>query len=184
MRLWWIFLLHPSISLSHETPSFLGQSAREAHALYHEVRSLPLVEPGIYTVVGKFRHLHFYYFDPKESILYPCVTSTEGDDTPFCFDWRTRAMQIKWTDRELNEANRLGLTPTDRESTNTVVLTTSPPFMQHTTYVFYVGSQRVVRCRGTLTAYTFDHIANGETVYFKSERPDDYTYGCDTRFPQ
>lgn len=129
MCLWWICLVHPSISLSHETPSFLGPGPREAHALYHVVSSLPLVEQGIYTVVGKFRYLRFYYFDPKESILYPCTTSTEGDDTPLCFDWRKRAMQIKWTERELNEANRLGLTPTDRESTNTVVLTTSPPFM-------------------------------------------------------
>jgi hypothetical protein len=93
-------------------------------------------------------------------------------------------MLYVWSSLEQDEAKRRGMTPTHRQIAEAVVLATTPPFAQRTSYVLYVGERRVVRCRSTWTRYTFEHEMNGQIVYFKSEKPDDYDYNCEQRFPR
>jgi hypothetical protein len=172
--------------VAHELP-FPG-AATEAHALYHKVaRQYRLVDSIRYTlpITGE-RQVALYYFDPAESVLYECIIEAgkNSDDSAICGDPRQRGMPYQWAGIELDEAKKRGMTPTHRKIAETVVLATTPPFAQRTTYVMYVGERSVVKCRRTWTQYTFEHEMNGQTVYFKSEKPDDYEYSCEQRFPR
>ena len=155
------------------------EAARQAHALYHKLKTLPVLDSVRYTLpLGGKRQLALCFFDPGESALYECILDpgTNSEDSALCFDPRQPRMPYAWTGVELDEAKRRGMTPMHRKIAETVVLATTPPFMQRTTYVLYVGERSVVRCRRTWTQYTSEHEVNGQTVYFKSEKPDDYDY--------
>jgi hypothetical protein len=178
-------LLAVAAAGAHELAHPHIAAVRQAHALYHKVKPLPLVDSVRYTFDAK-RQLALYLFDPEQSVLYECVLApgTNSEDSTLCFDPRQPRLAPAWTGVELDEAKRRGMTPTYRQIAETVVLATTPPFAQRTTYVLYVGERSVVRCRSTWTQYTFQHEMNGQTVYFKSEKQDDYEHNCERRFPR
>jgi hypothetical protein len=149
------------------------------------------VDSIAYTLtISRKREVARYYFDPAESILYVCTivpTQTSSDDFMLCHAPRGRGLggtEIKWSRDDLNEAKKRDMTPTDViRDRGVVVLATTPPFWQSTTYVMHVGNKTVVKCRHTLTQYTFEHVIDGQKVYFTSKKPDDYEYKCEQRYP-
>jgi hypothetical protein len=56
---------------AHELAHPHGTAARQAHALYHKLKTLPVVDSVRYTpLLGGKGELALYFFDPQESVLY------------------------------------------------------------------------------------------------------------------
>lgn len=153
------------------------------HALYHKVKaSYPMVDvlrrksplwhkPDIYS----------YYFDPATDSLFSCVGE---DDSTMC-SGPERAEKIAWSEPESSYGRRNNLRPIDRFSYGPVYfLEGLTPFTQYTTYVYYSGHKKVIRCRKTLTSYKFEVDRNGEHLFFQSEKKDEWTKQCEQIYPR
>lgn len=153
------------------------------HALYHKVKAsylmvdllrlkaLPSQEPDIFS----------YYFDPATDSLYSCI----GENNAAVCNGPERAKNISWTKPESLYGRRNGLLPIDRLFHGPVYfLEGATPFCQSTTYVYYSGRGKVIKCRKTLTEYNFEVDRNGEHLFFQSGKKDEWIERCEQLYPR
>ena len=125
------------------------------HALYHKVKvSYRFVDAlKLREVLSNRQEIYFYYFDPATDSLYSCI----GEDSYAVCSGPERASMFSWSNPEVSYGQRNKLSPVDRLTHGPVYfLEGVNPFSQFTTYVYYSGHARVVKCRKTLTSYNFE----------------------------
>ena len=155
----------------------------EMHALYHKVKaSYRFVDAlKLREQLTNREEIYFYYFDPATDSLYSCI----GEESYAVCAGPERASQFSWSSPEVSYGQRNELAPIDRLFHGPVYfLEGTNPFSQFTTYVYYSGRARVVRCRKTLTSYNFEVARNGEHLYFSSEKKDERAERCEQLYPR
>ncbi len=175
-----LLALIPSIAAPHEVENLLP-AAQAMHALYHKVKhSFQLVDTQTRKQpMGDRQDAFTWYFDASEGTLYSCI----GDSEPVFCTGREREERFAWSQTEMDYAKRQKLRPSDRWIDGPVyVLDAQPPFAQLTTFVWYVATNRVVRCRSTFTQYTFIVERRGEKIYIDNPRKAELSDKCETLF--
>lgn len=172
------------ISVAHE---LTGQSESniEGHALYHKISSIfPRVDTlRIKSFSSETIFTSTYYFDPIQSFLYTCLNI--GKDDPITCSGPERAHRYTWNEAEMEYGRKNSLSPIDRHFQGSVYfLEGAIPMSQSTTFIYYQGTNRAVRCRKTLTIYKFEVERNGEHIYFNSDKEDSYDVQCENIYPK
>jgi hypothetical protein len=158
-------------------------AAIEMHALYHKVKaSYPMVDIlRLKTPPSHKPDIFSYYFDPATDSLYSCI----GDNDSTVCSGPESSKNISWTKPESLYGHRNDLLPIDRLFHGPVYfLEGVTPFSQSTTYVYYSGRGKVIRCRKIFTEYNFEVDKNGEHLFFQNERKDEWTERCEQIYPR
>lgn len=107
------------------------------------------------------------------------------DNSIFCTRANDDANRFSWTNAEISYGEKNKLSPIERHFTGPAYfLEGMTPFSQVTTYVYYSGRGMVVKCRKTLTTYSFDVLRKGERLFFQSDKKDEYVERCEQVFPR
>lgn len=166
---------------AHE-PETKNPTVLAMHRLYHKV-SITYVH--VDTQIFKDTHsnnteVHTYYFDPESSTLYSCLGEKNSE---VCTgpEW---AAQVQWTEPELIYGKQNGLSPIDRHAHGSYFLSSPTPMKQWTSYVYYQGKNKAVRCRKTLTDYDFEYEKNGEHIFFHGDKKQEYVVRCERIYPK
>ena len=158
-------------------------TADEMHARYLEVKaSYPMVDMlKLKDALLARTDIYSYYFDAATDSLYSCI----GDKDSAVCSGPERSKNISWTKAESLYGHRNDLIPIDRHFHGPVYfLEGVNPFSQFTTYIYYSGRGKVIRCRKILTEYNFEMDKNGEHLFFQNERKDDWTERCEQIYPR
>lgn len=167
---------------AHEMENVAGPTAA-MHAIYHEVASssYPRVDVLVIKISPSDKPWVFsHYFDPATNSLYSCI----GEDDSIICNGPERAKKITWSKTESMYGRHNNLLPTDRVSQGPVYfLEGANPFSQLTTYVYFTGHGKVIRCRKTFTEYNFAVDRNGERLFFQGKKKNDFTEQCEQIYP-
>lgn len=161
----------------------MGPGLGALHKEYHRISAAyPLVdqmtlrkghEPGSWSLL--------WFFDPEKSYLYRCTLA--GDDV-LCSP-EGPPLEIAWGTADIEYGRANSLTPVDRRSAPTVyMLEAQVPFAQSTTWAWYTGRGRVVRCRTTLTEYAFEAPTAQGPVFIESDQAPKVSRECVQLFPR
>jgi len=152
------------------------------HRLFHKVSTTYIhVDTQIFknTLLNN-TDIYTYYFDPESSTLFGCLGEKNSG---MCFE-PERAARINWTEAELSYGKQNGILPVDRHSHSSYFLSGLTPMRQSTSYVYYQGKNKVVRCRKTLTDYDFEFEKNGEHLFFFSDKKQEFVVRCERIYPK
>lgn len=162
----------------------MGPTMGALHAEYHRVSaSYPLVDEMTLKRDFGLRPLSLlWFFDPDKSHLYRC--SVAGEDI-LCSPEGAAPLDIAWSAAEIQYGESNGLAPVDRHSAPTVyMLEAQTPFAQSTSWVWYAGSGRAVRCRTTFTEFAFEAPTPQGPLFIDSDQAPKLTRECKPLYPK
>lgn len=148
------------------------------HRLFHKVSTTYIhVDTQIFkdTLLNN-TNIYTYYFDPESSTLFSCFNEMCSDPE--------RASRTKWTETELSYGKQNGLSPVNRHAHDSYFLSGPTPMKQWTSYVYYQGKNKAVRCRKTLTDYDFEFEKDGEHIFFHSDKKQEFVVRCEKIYPK
>lgn len=177
-----VSILVCGVASGHELTT-MGPTIGALHKEYHRVSAAyPLVDQ---MTINKGNELGtmalLWFFDPEKSHLHSCFLA--GEDLLCPPEGPHPRIAWEAADIEFGQAN--GLTPVDREASATVyMLEAQAPFAQSTSWVWFTGAGRVVRCRTTFTEYAFEAPTAQGPVFIESDQPPKISRECAQLYPK